>query len=224
MVARVRLPGLGLSLLLLIVGCASSNTSGSLAASSPSASPVAAQSAAVSGCLPAGASPATGANPSPEAEGIAAIEAKTGFRYCPGGCAATASCVSGARVIGVTTSGTNNGAAYVQATIVGSPDFQTCYAYFYFDANAWHGTTPVACPTQAETTPELNGHDHVNVVGGCANMRSGPGLSYPVVVCLSNGTRVLISSDYPQYRGGHIWWHLSQPADGWMAHDFLVGA
>jgi hypothetical protein len=128
------------------------------------------------------------------------------------------------QVFGVTTSGTNNGAAYVQATIVGSSDFQNCYVYIYYDSNNWHDTTPVVCPRQAETYPVLGGKDHVNVSGGCANMRSGPGLAYPVVSCLKNGSSVVISVDFPQYKSGHIWWHLSQPADAWMAHDFLITA
>ena len=208
---------------LFVMGCTSETTNTPSVAASPSAT-AASASPTASACPAKGSPSSTNEYPTPEAAGIAGIEGQPSLRYCPGGCAAGGPCATRIQVFGVTTSGTNSGAAYVQATIVGAPDFQSCYVYMYYDSNSWHDTTPVVCPRQAGTYPVLGGQDNVNVSGGCANMRSGPGLAYPVVSCLKNGTSVLISVDFPQYKSGHIWWHLSQPTDAWMAHEFLIAA
>ena len=65
------------------------------------------------------------------------------------------------------------------------------------------------------------GLDHVNVSGGCANVRSAPGLSSTVVACLKNGTVVSIDHNFSVYLDGHIWWSINNQ-QGWMAHDFLI--
>ncbi len=61
----------------------------------------------------------------------------------------------------------------------------------------------------------------MHVPGQCANVRDAAGLGGSVIVCLNDGTAVRVDGG-PNYADGKLWWHLEK--QGWMAHDFLIGA
>jgi hypothetical protein len=90
-----------------------------------------------------------------------------------------------------------------------------CWVFLSEDAGGWHYVNS-GCAQNPGFVPGLGAHVYVT---GCANVRSGPGLSAKVIGCLGNGSIVDVDSA-PTYLDGHIWWHLA--GRGWMAHDFLV--
>mgnify|MGYP000857570583 CR=1 FL=1 len=64
-------------------------------------------------------------------------------------------------------------------------------------------------------------HATVNTPGDCLNMRSGAGLSFSSVKCLSNRTAVTIVEG-PLVVAGRSWVRVTSPgADGWVASEFL---
>ena len=90
-----------------------------------------------------------------------------------------------------------------------------CWVYLYQDASVWH-FVDAAC-TQA--TGEIPAAQDLVRVSGCANVRSAPGKTAPIVGCLPDQTLVDVDSA-PVYTDGKIWWHLH--GHEWMAHDFLI--
>jgi hypothetical protein len=92
-----------------------------------------------------------------------------------------------------------------------------CWVYLFEDASGWHFVN-AACAQSPGYVP--GAQDLVRVSGGgCANVRSGPGLKGLVVGCLPDQTMVDVDSG-PDYTDGKIWWHLK--GKGWMAHEFLI--
>ena len=149
--------------------------------------------------------------------GIGGIEAKTGLTYVDGNCPGTAPCLGVPKTFGDATPGGHD-AAYVTMP-TGSA---TCYAYVFFEAGAWHYTTPVVCPASAGSNPVLGGQTRVFSSGpGCVNVRSAPGLAAAIVACFADGRVVSIDPDFPRYVDRHIWWSVNGH-QGWMAHDFLI--
>jgi hypothetical protein len=90
----------------------------------------------------------------------------------------------------------------------------SCWVFLYLDSSGWHYYDGVC--TQGGGLPGPVSNVYVST---CANVRTAPGLSSPVVSCLKNGTSVSVDSA-PVYADSYIWWHLT--GQGWMAHNFLV--
>jgi hypothetical protein len=152
--------------------------------------------------------------------GIAGAEAKTGYSYAdPVPTDTSKPVLIGGQVYGNTDPSAGLDAAAVQLAV----DFDgtiTCYSYVFYEAGAWHFTTPVSCELQP-SSPWPGGSVRVNAGSSCANVRNAPGLSAKVVTCAKSGTSVLIDKVFPQYVDGHIWWSVNN-SQGWMANDLLI--
>jgi len=144
---------------------------------------------------------------------IPGVEAKTGLKYSSGSCPSNSPCL---RLAGQTT-GLN--AAAIQFSTAGTGGRQ-CAGYAYQDAGSWHFVN-ATCGLPGQLTPLVGSPATVHVPGQCANVRDAAGLQGGIVACLNDGTNVRVDGG-PNYADGKLWWHVEK--NGWMAHEFLVGA
>ena len=152
---------------------------------------------------------AGGTASSPKSAAIPGVEAKTGLRFASN-CSTSAPCLSFVNEI----IGTDAAAVIFSTARSGG---RQCAGYVYRQGASWH-LLNAACGLPGQISP-IVGHDAtVRVPNNCANVRSAPGLTSPVVGCIYNGTVVHVDGG-PTYVGGRLWWRLKS---GWMAHDFLA--
>ncbi|MBI2845535.1 MAG: SH3 domain-containing protein, partial [Chloroflexi bacterium] len=83
---------------------------------------------------------------------------------------------------------------------------------------------PIA-PVSTEPTPGFTWGSIVRVQGTGTQgllLRSGPGLSNPSLILISEGTVLQIRGG-PQLADGYTWWQVSfEGGTGWVAGDFLA--
>ena len=146
---------------------------------------------------------------------INAAEQKTGLKYSATGCPSGQSCLSNA----VETDGEN--ATYVGMDAAGYSGGTKCYVYVYHDSVLGWQTFAVLCGSTPGFSPVYGQSVPVRVSGGCANVRSGPGLNSPVVGCLTNGTTVKITAT-PSFIDNKMWWGVTtDQVAGAMSQEFL---
>jgi len=148
---------------------------------------------------------------SPQAAAVAAVEAKTGLRFATN-CRANAGCLS----LAGQTVGTHAAAVVFSTASSGGRE---CAGYVFQRASGWQ-LLDVVCGLPNRLSPLLGRDATVHAASLCAHVRSGPGLSSPVVGCLPDGTVIHLDGG-PTYADGRLWWHEKA---GWMAHDFLLSA
>jgi hypothetical protein len=216
----------GIAAVVMSAACSQGQTSLPIAAHSMSPTATVATTLAPTSpqASPAQATPAPSGNYGTASDaGLAGLAAKTGYgtsaELCP------PNCPGSPHVFGNDDPSSGLNAAYVQFALQGDGSGTVCYVYVIHDSSGWHYTMPIVCPQKGGYNPVLNGTDHVNVTGGCANLRQAPSLTAKVVKCINNGSEVQIGSSDPEYRDGHIWWAVTFGGlKGFMAHDFLITA
>jgi hypothetical protein len=144
---------------------------------------------------------------------IPGVEAKTGLKYSDGACPSGGPCL---RLAGQV-SGLNAAAIEFSTSANGG---RQCVGYVYQDAGTWHFLN-ASCGLPGQLSPMVGNDATVHVPGQCANVRDAAVLSGKIVACLNDGSAVHVDGG-PNYADGKLWWHLQK--NGWMAHDFLVGA
>lgn len=224
---------------LALAACSGPSSAGTGNRSTGSASPPASSSSSASASTTASSSPSITASvsASPSASptsaastaanpffngalqfAISEAERKTGLSYAANGCASGQSCLSNA----IETDGEN--ATYISLSASGYSGGTNCYVYVYRDPLLGWQDFATLCGSEPGFSPVYGQTEPVRVSGVCANVRSGPGLSEPVVGCLPNGTLVKINAT-PTYSGGKMWWGVaSQSVAGMMSQEFLVKA
>lgn len=143
---------------------------------------------------------------------IAGVAAKTQLPYRTGKCAANTPCLTlASETIG------KDAAAVVFATANSAG--RQCVGYVYRSEGHWHFLDAV-CGLPDQLSPLINRDATVRVPGNCANVRDAASLKAGVTACVNDGSTVHLDGG-PTYADGRLWWHQPQ---GWMAHDFLIGA
>ncbi len=147
------------------------------------------------------------------AAAIPGVEAKTGLKYSDSACPSGTPCL---RLVNQV-SGLNAGAVEFSTA---SGAGRQCVGYVVQNAGAWHFLN-ATCGLPGQLSPMVGNEATVHVPGQCANVRDAAGLNGNVVTCVNDGSTVHVDGG-PNYADGKIWWHLEK--NGWMAHDFLIGA
>jgi hypothetical protein len=143
---------------------------------------------------------------------IPGVEAKTSLHYQTGKCATSAPCLT------VATQTLGQDAAAVVFSTAAAAAGRQCVGYVYRTSGRWQFHDAV-CGLPDQLSP-LIGHDAtVHLQANCANVREAASLKGHVVACLNGGTTIHVDGG-PTYADGRLWWHEAQ---GWIAHEFLIG-
>ncbi|MGE3076341.1 MAG: RING finger protein [Dehalococcoidia bacterium] len=84
------------------------------------------------------------------------------------------------------------------------------------------GTTPTVAPSTG--AGKFSGGDHVLVVdtGDCLNVRVKAGLANDAIVCVEDGTELVVTGG-PEDSDGLTWWKVrTDLGEGWAAEDYLA--
>ena len=144
---------------------------------------------------------------------IPGVEAKTGLKYTTGSCSSNGACLKLAGQL------TGLNAAAIQFSTAGSGGRQ-CVGYVYRSSGSWQFLNST-CALPGQLSPLVGNDATVHVPGQCANVRDSASLQGGIVGCINDGSLVHLDGG-PNYADGKLWWHVEK--NGWMAHDFLLGA
>jgi hypothetical protein len=96
--------------------------------------------------------------------------------------------------------------------------------WYTFDEN-YACPPPGSAPPPPATTLKPDDAALVSTSGGCLNLRGGTGVTYPVLECIPDGSRVNVTGT-PEPSAGYTWVPIAAPSGktGWAASDYLVAA